>query len=179
MADINKAITSPTKSNAKAAKVKEEGLDAAAKKLKRNSSTVKQKREKLAEGDAGLVPYAFFYADGRVKSIRTKAKNVRTMLLPVAADGAVHSNGKRLVATRYDLGTKPFKVSYGRKSVTIKGKKKLVQAWVTLPAPKDATFMDIAHAARSFKKVPAIVRYGLQDLILDGKKARAGAGGVR
>jgi hypothetical protein len=176
MADNNKAIVAPEKGK----KVqKPEGLDAAAKKLKRNSATVKRARAKLAEGDAGKQQWAFFYADGRVKTLRTSAKNVRTMLLPVPQDGYVTTNGKRIAANRYDLHTQPFKVSYGRKSVTVKGKKKLVQSWVTLPAPSDATFLDIAHTCKNFKKIPAIIRFGRQELTLDGKRARAAAGAVR
>jgi hypothetical protein len=176
MADTNKAITAPSKGT----KVqKPEALDVAAKKLKRNSANVKRKQQKIAEGDAGKQLFAFFYADGKVKSLRTSALNVRTMLLPVPADGFVTTNGKRVTANRYDLHTKPFKVSYGRKSVTVKGKKKLVQSWKTLPAPSDATFLDIMHACKNFKKMPALVRFGQQELVLDGKRARAAAGAVR
>jgi hypothetical protein len=176
MADNNKAIVAPKKGT----KVQPaESLEAAAKKLKRNSATVRQKQKKLAEGDAGRAQFAFFYADGRTKFLKTTALNVRTMLLPEVVDGHVMVEGKRVAGTRFDLHTKPVRVSFGRKSVTVKGKKKLTQAWKQVPVPLDATFLDIVHWVKAWKKKPALIRYGRQDLVMDAKRARSGAGAVR
>jgi hypothetical protein len=165
---------------------KEVSLAEAARRKKAAKARGRLEKRRIADGDRGFGYASFHYANGNVATIRATNKSIRTMLLPTPKA----AKGKDITVTTGAKGgvrgdkrggaTKPIQVSFGKTNRKSKkdGKNHLVQSWKELSVPTDATLTDILHWVSHWKKQPAIVRYGTQDVVLDFDRARKGAGAV-
>lgn len=120
----------------------------------------------------------FFFADGRVTSLKMLPGVIKQFGIPVPEGEQVNVEGSRIAGIRRGQQTKTIQISFGRKKVTRKGKKGATQAksgsvqnWRSFTVPQTATLADLMHWIGQFKVKPGILRYGRQDIVIDAKVA--------
>jgi hypothetical protein len=148
-------------------------LEEAARKVsasKKQKETRAKRKELIKQGEAQKYAYAFKYADGRVVSIKTNAKAILALGLPlISQDTAIKTkknsrgSGEHAEVVRSVL-QKPLR--YSLISRVNKKTKKYEREWRTIAIPKDAKLLDILANIKQWATKPEMVRINNENILV-------------
>ena len=135
----------------------------------KSKATRAKRKELIKQGEAQKYAYAFKYANGRIVSIKTSAKAILALGLP-------------LIALETEIKLKKNSIGGGQHAEVVKSvlskplryslisrvggpKKKYRREWKTIPVPKDATVMDILFSIKNWATKPEMVRINGQNVL--------------